>query len=466
MQKSDLIQIILNLSRADRRALRKFVVSPYHNKREDVSQLYFYIDQNLDKKWKALKRETVYQFLFPGQPYQDKKLRYTMSFLLKVIEQYLIVQQSLENKTEANLQLLKAYRRLDQAKAFNRTTAVLKDWQNDHSHRNIAFYEQYFQLENEQYLFSEKQKRQSPRNLDRLNESLDVVFLARKLKQSSLQLAHQAVYKIEYDTSLLKVLLDYLEDSSYLEYPVVALYFYHYKAASQPENETFFQKFKEGIIQYSDRFPRKEVRELYLFAINYCIKKFNTGEESYLREVFDLYRIALTRDILLEQDQLSRFAFKNIVGIALRLNEFEWTEQFIKEFAHKIGAAFQENYVHFSLSKLRFTQGKYKEAMLRLQQVDYDDIFLNLDAKVMLLKMYFELEEYEALDSLLTSMKRFLQRQKLIGYHQENYENIIRFTRKILDSNPYDKAEQAAIKAEIIQTKALAERDWLLQKID
>ena len=466
MQKSSLIQLLLSLSKADRRALRKFVVSPFHNKRQDVSDLYFYIDQHLDKKWSALNREKAFQQLFPGEAYDDQKLRYVMSFLLKTIEQYLIIQQSLENEVEADLQLLKAYRQLNQAKAFTRNFTTVKNRHQSNPFRNIGFYEQNLRLENEQYLFSERQKRQSPRNLDRLNESLDVVYLARKLKQSSLQLAHQAVYNIEYDTSLLKVLLDYLEDSPYLEYPLVALYFYYYKAASQPEKERFFYKFKAGIIEHGAQFPQKELRELYLFAINYCIRKFNTGNEEYLREVFELYRIALERDILLEQNQLSRFAFKNIVGIALRLNEFAWTEQFIEQFAEKLGRRFQENYVHFCLSKLRYTEGKFKEAMLRLQQVEYDDIFLNLDAKVMLLKMYYDLEEYEALDSLLTSIKRFLQRQKLIGYHQENYLNIIRFTRKILELNPYDKTAQATLRTEIKNTKALAERDWLLQKIN
>ena len=37
----------------------------------------------------------------------------------------------------------------------------------------------------------------------------------------------------------------------------------------------------------------------------------------------------------------------------------------------------------------------------------------------MLLKIYYELQEYEVLDSFLHSFNVFLQRKKLIGYHKE-----------------------------------------------
>ena len=63
--------------------------------------------------------------------------------------------------------------------------------------------------------------------------------------------------------------------------------------------------------------PEKELRTLFLLAINFGIQQFNRGEERYIGEVFELYRTALDRGFLLNKGQLSRFAFKNIVGIAI-----------------------------------------------------------------------------------------------------------------------------------------------------
>ena len=59
-------------------------------------------------------------------------------------------------------------------------------------------------------------------------------------------------------------------------------------------------------------------------------------------------------------------------------------------------------------------------------------------------------------------MRTFIRRNKIIGYHQENYLNLIQFTKKLMESNPYDKKEITTIKKEIEATKAIAEKDWLL----
>ena len=99
-------------------------------------------------------------------------------------------------------------------------------------------------------------------------------------------------------------------------------------------------------------------------------------------------------------------------------------------------------------------------------QADYDDILLTLVAKTMLLKIYYELDEINALDSLLGSMHTYLQRKKVMGYHQSNYKNIIRYTRRLLRVAPYDDNQKQKLKAEIEQTNPLTERKWLLEQLD
>jgi len=90
----------------------------------------------------------------------------------------------------------------------------------------------------------------------------------------------------------------------------------------------------------------------------------------------------------------------------------------------------------------------------------------NLDARRILLKCYFELKEYDALDSLFNSFSRYIYRQKEIGYHRENYLNFIRFVKKMIHGRMEDKKNIEQLKEEIKMTNGLVEREWLLEKLD
>ena len=80
----------------------------------------------------------------------------------------------------------------------------------------------------------------------------------------------------------------------------------------------------------------------------------------------------------------------------------------------------------------------------------------------MLLRIYYDLGESDALDSLLDSFSIFLRRRRDIGYLRQNYLNLIRFTKKLLQIPKEDKVARAKLRVEIEGAKALAEREWLL----
>ena len=88
MYDSQLLDYFSILTSADRRELRKFVRSPFHNQREDVIQLFDYVDNNVEHGQQKLRKEAVFACIFPDLPFEAKRLNYAMSFLTKVIEAY------------------------------------------------------------------------------------------------------------------------------------------------------------------------------------------------------------------------------------------------------------------------------------------------------------------------------------------------------------------------------------------
>lgn len=463
MQTSTLLQLLRAMPVYRRNRLRKFLQSPYHNQRGDVLALFEHINRHLDGSRELLSKEPVFHAVYPGRAYGEQQLRYLMSFLLKAVEQFFVAEQLKTEVLPEQRLLLKAYREAAGPKSFQKALRRARQLQ-ERAERGELFYHDSFAIEREEYLFRAGRKRDAPSQLPRLNAALDEAFLISRLKQSCLLSAHQAVFREEEEGSgLLPLLMNYLAGSSHLENPLLAAYYFYLKAVEAPAEPAYYQALKELILP--DALPSEERRPLFLLAINYGIRQFNDGQETYLQELFELYRTGLAGGLLLPEGRLSRFAFKNITAIALRLRQFAWTERFIGEYRQCLPPRHRENYVHYCLSKLCFEQGRLGEAMERLRQVEYEDLFLSIDAKIMLMKIYYELREYDALDSFLRSFERFLRRHKELTYHRENYLNIIYFTRKLLEVNPFDKEARAALRREVEAAGTLTERGWLLERV-
>ena len=262
------------------------------------------------------------------------------------------------------------------------------------------------------------------------------------------------------------VLKNIENNSNYLEIPAISIYYFSYKSISEAKDESAFVKLKEQIQLNSDLFPIDETRGIYLLAINFCIGQLNAGKMNYYNESFDLYDLGMKKGIFLENGIMNRFTYSNAIIVALKLDKFAWVDHFITEYSPLLEEKHQDNYVRFYRARLHFEKKEYDKAMPMFAQYDTDDTLMTLNAKTTLLKMYFELNEYNALDSLIASLGTYLRRKKLMGYHKTNYKNIISATKKMLNLSPYDKAQKEKLKTELLETTPLTERKWLLQQLD
>jgi hypothetical protein len=468
MEKSHLVGIFRVLEKKELRELRKWLNSPAHNQRQDVVDMFEYLiaGSHLSSE-KHLEKERVFQAIFPDKAYNDAEMRQVMHFLLKAVEEFLLYNELLKDEVRAQTMLAKVYRQRKLTKQFQKTLdggwAILRQ----QPHRNHQHFENEYLLQYEQFNHLSTLGRTVPLNLQELSDSNDISFIINKLQVGCIMLSHQKVFKTNYALGLLDPSLAYVESHpELLENPAIAIYYYTFKVSTDSSQEHFFQALKERIHQHGDLFPLTEIRSIYLFAINYCIGKMNRGAFNYVREAFDLYQRGLSKEIFLENGQLSRFTFTNIVPIGLQLKEYDWVRNFIEKYQHYLDEKHRESFAHFSMAQLNFETKNYKEAMQFIARFDYDDILLMLVAKTMLLKMYYELDEISALDSLIGSMKTYLQRKKVMGYHKDNYKNIIHYTHKMLKLAHYDKEQIQKLRQEIENANPLTERKWLLAQLD
>lgn len=453
------------LDKSEMRQFGKFVNSPFFNTKPQVSALFEYLKNCLERRRLPNPQEAWAQIFPDEKNYDDQRMRLTNSDLLARLEEFWMFEEKFADLDRAKISLAAAYRKRNLPKHFQITLRTARDRREAQPHRHADFFQDLHQIEWEKYQFDSAARRSDSMNLQELSDLTDTAFVVRKLQLACLAASHQAVYRAAYDFGLLDLVLGFVAARNLTELPAVALYFHGYHFLRGADAETHFSIFKEKLFAHADLFPADELRTLHLLAINFGIKKINERVPSFFRETLDLYQNALARELLFENGQLSRFAFNNIVAIALHLGETSWTADFIESNTQFLEAKHRDATRSFNLARLAFVRRDFREALLQLQRADFKDLINNLNARTLQLKIYFESGEFDLLESHLVGMKTFIRRQLEIGYHRENYLNVVKFARLLMTLPEGDGAARATLRQRIESEVNLMEKEWFLEMV-
>ncbi len=462
MLSSQLMQLIKSLTKHDLREMRKVVRSPYFNQREDVILLFDYIEKNIASQKADFSKENVFKNLFPKDTYNDTQLRQIMSYLYKIIQNYLITEGVLHDDMNSTLYLLQAFQKKNIDKLIEKQIEQSIYAIENQQLKNALFHYSKYKIRIEEYEFFRNKNRSGELHLQSLSDELDYFYLSERLRQSCILFAHQTHTKQNYKQPFIESIITILEDIIE-EVPLsVSVYFYTYKTLVEPDNEQHFQYLKKIIVENGRMFSEGELKDIYVLATNYCIRRLNNGDKQYGIEALNLYKGRIKNGVLLENDVLPHYTYKNILALAIKAEEFQWAEQFLNEFKKYLPEKDRENIFEYNRGIFLFRMGNYAEAMVLLQKVNLTDVLYNLDARQLLARIYYEQNELNPLMSLIESAKVYLHRQKGIGYHHEMYANYFRFMDKMLKIDMKNPNARKILRGEVEKTQLLAERDWLL----
>ena len=465
MKESQLLSLFNSLNKKEIRDLNKWLKSPFFNQREDVIQLFDYLKSNAKKVDRNLDKETVFASLWKDELYEDTKIRYAMSFLFNQIKDYLTYIEWQEEPVAPKSAKARALWHHNQEapyqKEMEQLTTQLSEEQN---FTNLQHFHVY-QLNLEKYRSSLKKSRTNAGNLQEVSDALTTFYICETMRVASLMVTHKTVNtQVEYSTQMLEEVLQKAVLPPFVDLPEISIYYNIYRALTETDNPIYFKNLKELITTHWQRFAPIEMRDIYLLAINYCIKKLNSGQPEFIREALDLYKVGLEKGIFLDNGELSRFTYNNALALYLYLKEFEAAKEFLERYKKHLHNKQRHNIYLYNLTIYHFKKQEYQTVMKLLQEVRFRDVLYNLDARRMLLRAYFESEAFDALESLLDSFQTYIRRRYDLGYHREMYVNLIRFMRRLLTIG-YKKEALVALYAEVEGTTAVVDKVWLLEKI-
>ncbi len=461
--------ILEYMSKLEQNKFQKFVLSPYFNKSEELVSLANALLGHINSgSKKDMDKELLWKQLVPKKPYDDVRFRKFCSDLLKLAEDFFVLEMLESNPLHKATYLMEAVGKKKMQRLFNSSMRSARRYSDQQQHQSADYFYFQYNIEKNYYnLTDSDSKRTEKTNIEDIILNLDYFYLAEKLRLLCSVISRQSIVSHEYKLLFKDEIIQYISQHNFEQIPAIAIYYQVYLTQTNAEQEEHYFRLKKYLKEYSLLFPQTEANEMYSFAMNYCIRSFNKGKKQFLQELFDIYVDLLDKEIIFsEEGELSPWHFKNIILTALELGHYDWSENFVISFKDQLPEEFRRNAVTYNLGQIYFYKKEYQKVIEQLRNVEYEDLAYNLDSKTMLIFTYYELDEIDPLYSLFESFRVYLNRHKDIApQRRKRYLNLIRFTKKLTKVRPGDRKGLEKIQAELETTDGTVGQKWLREKL-
>lgn len=470
MHDSALFEALQSLTAWEARRFRLRLQSPFFNHKNVLVNLFDYFwncrasDSKPDQTW-------AIAALYSDADDAAARLRHEMSELLALLRAYLTDVELEKTPWQRHIALVRALRKRGLEKNFRH---AVRESPKISTHQDASSSDRRlldFQLQTELYEWEIRSRRYLDFPFHQQAGHLNTWYAGQLLQMACSEVAQAALQRQDNAPHQLanwvEGVLASLPDAPHLHDPATMLYHCGLMMLKDSENSALAEHFRELLEQHIDMLAHSEARELLLLAINHGIRRINAGEREALRRTLDFYLLGLRQKLLLDENGLlSKFTYNNVLMTFLALEAWEQALEFLEQYRPQLPPKEQDNLFRYNMAVYRFRKGDFDQALELLRNVNFPDPMYNLESRKMLLKIYYEQQAFDALESLLENLLTWLRRHSEIGYQREMYRNLARFTGQLLRLPPHDRDAARRLAQKIRDTPMLAERNWLLEKLE
>ncbi len=482
MFNSKLVKVLKSLSKDEKRQFLSWIKADFVNTNENIklfSNIIVGIASNFEGLIveEKLKKQALFSSVFPKLTYNNSKMNNLISDTYLLLCDFLAYQNFKNSRQFSKLCLMDELQKKELNEIVEQEAKKFEVEQAKLSIRNATyFFDEYLYYKQLDTLFLSKPNRKADPNLQLKNDQLDLFYFATKLKIACDMTSRNAVIQANYQAPFLEELLTYYHQniSFFNNIPSVTIYYNVLQMIQNQDDTIYYNQLKIQLADNLEKFPNEELRTLYDYLRNYCIRKLNSGETKYYQEILDLYQFLLENKIIFKNGYLSEWDYKNIITVGLRMQSYEWTENFIKTYRNNLPKSVQENAFVYNLASFYYETHEYKKSLQLLYEVKFTDTSYHLGAKIIQLKSFYELEETEPFYALTDAFQIYVKRNRqLSDYRKTAYLNLIKITKKI-----YKLREQKGIIAnsvwqsrydkiqEKVDNQRIANKDWVVNKLN
>lgn len=481
MHKSNLIQIIRTFSPKEIREFEKVVNSSLYNKNKNVIKLFEYIKKYYPEcESKNLEKERAYKKLFSNKSYNENTMRSHMFKLSKLAEDYLafINYTSFDFNVKKHLMLELNKRNLDNLFEKNIKSA------NEYINKAMGIEEDFFhhkcfiEIEYSNYCLDRNSPQEAVENY--LNEAeLQICYFMAVTKRimNNLSICSH-MFNTSYKFNIIENFFNNLNFEKFIKETrkhnsaysgVLELYYYSYKTFINMDDEDSYAKCKKLLFENFHLMSKTEQYSSFVNLINCCNDRFKISRQRYLKEYFEILKFMLSNKLHKAEAEsyISLLMYEAILSSAIALGETDWAEDFALEYIEEVHPDQRENLKNYALAQLYFAKGNYDYALANYQKINQEVFVLKLNVKVLLLKIYYEISEFDSAFSLIDSFRHFLSNNKNISERNNiTYSNFLKFIKEMIKLKMIPNKESLELlKKNLVNTELVTNKEWILKKV-
>lgn len=487
MQKSTVVEILKHFSEDDIAQFSDFVISPFFNKNKSVSKLFAELKKHYaDFDSENLKKENIWKKIYPGKAFNYGVLKNLIHELAKLLEEYMAIYKFQDDKIQTDHYMLSGIYDRSMFNFFPKKYSVIEKKHADFIKANNSchFYHIFSEITHLNFVhkLNHEMDTDAPDEgykfmVYRVVYFLCVIFrdyadhIVSKMvtKSAHIKDDFSSIFFANFNNENIDKVIDQLKDDFPKEHKTLLVYRNMYLSYVNFSSFEHYETFKKSVFKVANLLPKLELRALcYKLRNIIAIMNQNKVDGRVLqKEALEIWDFLIEQGIFTHLDgTLSEFEFNNYITNVVNLKNDAKLEKFIGVFADKVAEPYKKNAYNYAMANLLYLRKEYDKTLTYVAKLVNDYTLLKLSIRMLQVKCYYELNDYESFILLYNSLKKF-DHKNIFGMENSkdillNICNIVNKLFKI--KNSYDSIELKFLKNEL-NDKGLKERIWLNEKI-
>ncbi len=461
--KNIFIQLYLSLNKEDISELKKYILSEIFVKNELIINLYKYLFSRKYCNHNNCSSRKIFKHLFPKNDYNDLKMRHLYSEAKDVLEQFLAISNFRADTLATKKHYIQSLIRLKNHNVAQKEIFKFQNILEALPYRNASYYFENQYLIETKYILQNEIERNNTGDYYEILDNLSTQYAIQILKNTCIYLAQNQLKEHLRTLDPIKTILDTLVNDDIANLPVVKLYNSLYQLLITQQENYFFNT-KEYLSHYKLLVSVQEYKEVLLMLLNFCIKKYNNNENNFGYPILELYDEGLINGVFLENNIINKFTYTNYITIALKLREPEKAFALLEKFKKNLQSDIATETYNYNYCRVLYVQKDYTKALKIINQINISDELWSLNAKILHIKILYDIGSTELLETLLINLTTLIKRKKGIGYHGQYFLKAIKSLRHLKDVN-YKSKSEIKKRIENLEKHQYPEYDWVIERL-
>jgi hypothetical protein len=455
MKELNIVRLLITFSPEEFSEFRKFVSSPFFNEGRNLLPVINELKKYYPSfEGKSFTKENIFQNLYPGEKYNAALMDKIFSRAAILAEKFLLQLAFNKNEFMRNILHAKEYSERKLEKHYLKKIKDTEELLEDQSAYSVEFFENKKTLEiiKSDYIMQKRDYYNSESTfllrgeynlLDMVNKHIyslqDLQLFRYELNLDiSESLVQRAAEYIDLD-KIMKILID-------MRHPycnVVELKYHELDAMIK------FNVFT-AMISICVMGQRKGITEFDIESYN--VHKIKVDENSYA---------------------INKNYYTSMPTYISSLTQFEkhkdtrYIDKLIERFGKNIDPEHKESVISYSYMNKYFIEGNFEKALEFSSKINYNHNLLRINARILQLKLYYELGWTEELISLLDAGQKYFTGLEIYsGEKLKMILNLIKNMKKLIkykETKNFEKIK--SMRSQIGENTAVNNKSWFLQKV-